>query len=248
MQFAPPLTEGRLVKRYKRFLADVTLADGTKLTVHCPNTGAMHGCNEPGSKVWLSKSDNPKRKYAHTLEAVHTGQGIAGVNTAQANALVAEAMAAGAIPELANYQKVQREAAVPTVLGTKAAGAHMGRFDFLLADGGPGLVEPCYVEVKSVTYALGDGLGVFPDAVSTRALRHLHALIACHHRGMRAVLLFCVQHTGINRVAPAIDVYPEYAEALSAAAAAGVEVLAYRTSLQVDEFRLAGALPVVLDP
>ncbi len=249
MQFDPPLAEGTLVRRYKRFLADVVTSDGALLTLHCPNTGAMHRCNEPDSPVWFSKSDNPKRKYPHTLEAVHTSQGIAGVNTGRANALVAEALRAGTITELAGYAQLQREAAVPQIVSTKSAGGHTGRFDFKLSEPltpQQTAAGPCYVEVKSVTYALGDGLGVFPDAVSTRALRHLQALVACRQQGMRAVLLFCVQHTGVERVAAAADIYPEYAHALTVAVAAGVEVLAYRAVLGIEEFRLQQPLPVLL--
>lgn len=252
MQFDPPLMQGRLVRRYKRFLADITTAAGDALTIHCPNTGAMHGCNAPDSLVWYSRSDNAKRKYPHTLEAVHSQLGIAGVNTARANALVAEALAQGQIAPLAGYANISAEARVPAEVAQATDEVRAGRFDFCLTDptpigsAGAASLAPCYVEVKSVTYALGSGLGVFPDAVSTRALRHLRALCACRELGWRAVLLFCVQHSGIDRVAPAVAVYPEYAQALARAQQQGVEILAYSVQLSADEFVLDQPLPVVL--
>lgn len=247
MQFNPPLMQGRLVRRYKRFLADIVTEAGEALTIHCPNTGAMHGCNAPDSPVWYSRSDNAKRKYPHTLEAVHTSLGIAGVNTARANALVAEALATGRIAPLSGYAKVSAEAAVPAEVAQATDEVRAGRFDFCLSESTTSAtLAPCYVEVKSVTYALGAGLGVFPDAVSIRALRHLRALCACRELGWRAVLLFCVQHSGIDRVAPAVDVYPEYAQALADAQQQGVEILAYSVQLSADEFVLDQPLPVVL--
>ena len=247
MQFNPPLMQGRLVRRYKRFLADIVTEAGDTLTIHCPNTGAMHGCNEPDSLIWYSRSDNAKRKYPHTLEAVHTQHGIAGVNTARAKALVAEALTAERIAPLSGYAVVSPEARVPTEVALATDEVRAGRFDFCLSQATQDASSPpCYVEVKSVTYALGAGLGVFPDAVSTRALRHLQALCACKALGWRAVLLFCVQHTGIERVAPALEVYPEYAQALVSAQQQGVEILAYSVQLTAEEFVLNKPLPVVL--
>lgn len=247
MRFDPPLMQGRLVRRYKRFLADIVTEAGETITIHCPNTGAMHGCNEPDSPVWYSLSDNAKRKYPHTLEAVHTQFGIAGVNTARANKLVAEALAADKIESLRGYTEVSPEARVPAEVAKATDEVRAGRFDFCLSGATGGSEDvPCYVEVKSVTYALGSGLGVFPDAVSTRALRHLEALCACRALGWRAVLLFCVQHSGITQVAPAVEVYPEYAQALASAQQQGVEILAYSVQLTADEFVLDQPLPVVV--
>lgn len=247
MRFDPPLMQGRLVRRYKRFLADIVTAAGETITIHCPNTGAMHGCNEPDSPVWYSRSDNAKRKYPHTLEAVHTEFGIAGVNTSRANRLVEEALAADKIEPLQGYGTISAEARVPAEVAKASDEVRAGRFDFCLSGlAGESEDVPCYLEVKSVTYALGSGLGVFPDAVSTRALRHLEALCACRALGWRAVLLFCVQHSGIKQVAPAVEIYPEYAQALASAQQQGVEILAYSVQLTADEFVLDQPLPVVV--
>ncbi len=247
MRFDPPLMQGRLVRRYKRFLADIVTESGETITIHCPNTGAMHGCNEPDSPIWYSRSDNAKRKYPHTLEAVHTKFGIAGVNTSRANRLVEEALALDQIEPLRGYAKVSAEVRVPVEVVKATDEVRAGRFDFCLSGVTSGSDDlPCYLEVKSVTYALGSGLGVFPDAVSTRALRHLEALCACRAMGWRAVLLFCVQHSGITQVAPAAEIYPEYAQALARAQTQGVEILAYAVRLTADEFVLDQPLPVVV--
>ena len=232
MKFEPRLTEGRLIKRYKRFLADVELAGGRTLTVHCPNTGAMTGCAEPGSVVWISDSRNLQRKYRYTLEVVASGQSRVGVNTAQANRLVAEALSEGRIPALADYDTVKPEAAIPD---------ERGRFDFRLARMGR---PDCYVEVKSMTLCRAGGDGAFPDAVSERALKHVGALIRRRRAGDRAVLLFCVQHTGIEVAKTADDVHPEYGKRLRYAVEAGVEVYAWTCSIELDEFRLEREIPV----
>ncbi|MFK7913718.1 MAG: DNA/RNA nuclease SfsA [Pseudomonadales bacterium] len=237
MIFDLPLIPATLVRRYKRFLADVELADGQTLTAHCPNTGAMTGCNEPGSAVWLSRSNNPKRKYAHTLEQVASRHGLVGVNTALANRLVKEALEQGVIAELRDYPQWRSEAPIPD--GT-------GRFDFLLH--GHRSAPDCYLEVKSVTLAVGDGLGLFPDAVSARARKHTLALTQVARAGKAAALLFCVQHSGIERVAPADQVDPEYGAALREAAAAGVTVIAYRATQSAVASALDTPIPVVLEP
>lgn len=235
MRFVPPLVRGRLVRRYKRFLADVALPEGV-VTVHCPNTGAMTGCTEPGLEVWCSMAANPRRKYPMTLEVVCTPRGRVGVNTGRANALVAEALTDGRLGDLAGYSEVRREAAIPDGDGPG------GRFDFLLSGDG----APCWVEVKSVTLCHDGGRGAFPDAVSVRALRHLEALVRRRRAGERAVLLFCAQHTGIGHVTPADEVDPVYAAALRAAAGAGVEVLGYGCRIERCGIRLSGPLPVRL--
>lgn len=232
MKLSPPLTRGRLLRRYKRFLADVETGSGT-LTLHCPNTGAMSGCSEPGREVWYSTSDNPKRKYPHTLEVVCTPGGRVGVNTARANALVAEAMEAGRIGELAGYREIRPEVAIP---------GERGRFDFRLGGDGP----PCWVEVKSLTLCLDSGRGAFPDAVSERAVRHVEALSARRRAGHRAVLVFCVQHTGVTFATPADEIHPAYGDALRAAAAEGVEVLAYGCRIERRRIEITTPLPVQL--
>lgn len=236
MIFDPPLMPATLIRRYKRFLADVELPDGQQLTAHCPNTGAMTDCSDPGSAVWLSRSENPRRKYAHTLEQVHSRHGLVGVNTALANRLVGEALETGAIAQLREYSHWRSEAPIPD---------GSGRFDFLLS--GHPKAPDCYLEVKSATLATDAGLGLFPDAVSTRARKHLLALTELAREGMAATLLFCVQHSGIEQVAPADHVDPEYGVALREAAAAGVVILAYRATQDPAGSVLETPLPVLLD-
>jgi sugar fermentation stimulation protein A len=233
MKLDPPLQRGHLQRRYKRFLADVITPSGVELTVHCPNTGAMSGCSNPGSEVWYSDSGNPKRKYRHTLEVVCTDLGRAGVNTSRANRLIEEAILGGQIEPLAGYPELQREARIPN---------ESGRFDFLLSDQG----RRCFVEVKSLTLAYPDGTGAFPDAVSERAVRHVNALVAQAAHGDRAVLIFCVQHTGIRRATAADDIHPAYGEALRGALTRGVEVYAYGCEIAREEICVAGPLPVEL--
>ena len=233
MKLQPPLARGRLLRRYKRFLADVETEGGERLTLHCPNTGAMTGCADPGSEVWFSTSGNPKRKYPHTLEVVCSQYGRVGVNTARANALVAESLDLGRLPGFEDYREVHREAAIP-------GGA--GRFDFRLQSAG----AVCWVEVKSMTLCHEGGRGAFPDAVSHRAQRHLAALQERRRAGDGAVLLFCVQHTGIRFATPADEIDPDYGRALRQARDAGVEVLAFGCRIEPDEISLSGPLPVLL--
>jgi sugar fermentation stimulation protein A len=165
VDFSEPLIAGTLVRRYKRFLADVVLEDGTALTAHCPNTGSMLGCQTPGSRVWLSLSDNPKRKYAHTWELVELdGGALVGINTGRSNALVREAIESGLMGELGGYDEIRPEVRY---------GDENSRVDFLLT----GTNGACYVEVKNVTAAVREGIALFPDAVSTRAARHLRELL-----------------------------------------------------------------------
>ena len=231
MRYEPPLEEARLLRRYKRFLADVALPDGRELTLHCPNTGSMRGCMPEGGRVWYSTSDNPKRKYPHTWEQVETSAGHRiGIHTGRANALVAEALAMGRIPDFRRYDRI-----VPEVKVGRS------RVDFVLK----GAAEPCHLEVKSVTLAVEDGLGLFPDAVSERARRHLEDLTERARSGLPAALCYCVQHTGIERVAPADDVDPGYGDALRAAIDAGVLVLAWTAALDASEVRLLRPLPVL---
>ena len=235
MQFPEPLIPGRLVRRYKRFLADVVLDDGDEVTVHCPNTGAMLGCRDPGSRVWLSRSDSPSRKTPYTWELVETSGGVlVGIHTGRTNGLVAEALATGVVRELGGYDDIQREVRV---------GDAGSRLDFRL-DGGPG--PPCYLEVKNVTAAVNDGVALFPDAVSTRASRHVQDLAALVGAGYRAALCFCVQREDVHEVRPADAIDPAYGKALRRAAAAGVEVMAYRCRVGPDAVALATPVPVDL--
>ncbi|MFU8813766.1 MAG: DNA/RNA nuclease SfsA [Pseudomonadales bacterium] len=232
MKLSPPLIRGRLLRRYKRFLADVETTQGA-LTLHCPNTGAMAGCSEPGLEVWYSTSSNPARKYRHTLEVVCTALGRVGVNTARANALVAEALAAGRIDQLRGYQRHVPEARIPD---------SRGRFDFLLEGAG----RRCWVEVKSLTLCDATGRGAFPDAVSARALRHVQALEERVRQGDRAVLLFCVQHTGVRYATTADEIHPAYGLALRAAVRTGVEVIAYGCSIERERIELLAGIAVDL--
>lgn len=222
MKFPSPLIPGRLIRRYKRFLADVRLADGRTITAHCPNTGAMLGCREPESRVWLSESANPRRRYPHTWEIVETSSGISvGIHTGRTNDLAAEAFARGLLDDVARSGRLRREVSV----------ADLGcRIDFL-AEAGNGAGADCFVEVKNVTAAVEEGVALFPDAVSVRAVRHLESLITLIGRGYRAALCFCVQRSDVRAVRPAAEIHPEYAAALRRAAAAGVKLAGFRCSV-----------------
>ncbi|MBT8148069.1 MAG: DNA/RNA nuclease SfsA [Gammaproteobacteria bacterium] len=240
MEYSPPLREGILLKRYKRFLADIETDDGSQLTLHCPNTGSMLNCCEPGWRVWYSSSDNPKRKYPCTWELVENDNGaLIGINTGQANHLVAEALRAGIIAELKGYDCHKREVRF---------GSENSRIDFLLSGRRADEAEQsdCYLEVKSVTLGMGDGLGVFPDAVTTRGQKHLRELMQVIEQGERAVLLFCVQHSGIDQVSAADHIDADYGLLLRAAADAGVELLAYKAILSPREIRLSHRIPIAL--
>lgn len=234
MRFSEALVAATLVRRYKRFLVDVVLDDGTALTAHCPNTGSLLGCQTPGSRVWLSRSDNPKRKYAHTWELVEVDGGVlVGVNTGRSNALVREAIESGVIEELAGYDDVRAEVRY---------GEEGSRADFLLTRSD----ESCYLEVKNVTAAVDDGIALFPDAVSVRGTRHLRELIGTLRRdGLRAVLCFCVQRADVGEVRPADAIDPDYGSTLREALEAGVEVIAYRAVLGPREVALVERIPVV---
>ncbi|MCZ6889367.1 MAG: DNA/RNA nuclease SfsA [Gammaproteobacteria bacterium] len=232
MIFDPPFAEGMLVRRYKRFLADVVTRSGATVTMHCANTGAMSGCSDPGSRVWYSTSDNPKRKYAHTLELVETAAGgLVGVNTARANALVAEGLTAGKLGLFEAGAPFRREVRIPS---------ETGRFDFVVEENG----SETFVEVKSVTLVL-EGVGAFPDAVSVRARRHVEALAACAMAGRRAALVFCVQHSAIEVVRPADEIDPDYGRALRAAMRAGVEVAAFGCTLSPHKLEIGDELVVL---
>lgn len=227
-----------LCRRYKRFLADVRMEDGSLVTVHCPNTGSMKNCVEEGAEVWLSKSDNPKRKYQYTWEYLRTSRGqMIGINTGRANALVAEAVESSRVDELKHYARVQREVKY---------GNENSRIDLLLTSENQ---PECFVEIKSVTLLetpVSQGIGYFPDAVSERGARHLRELRLMVQKGNRSVLFFCVQHTGIQEVRPADHIDRTYGELLRQVAAAGVEVMAYKVRVTPSGFKLSRRVPVVL--
>ncbi|HEY8942245.1 MAG TPA: DNA/RNA nuclease SfsA [Cellvibrio sp.] len=224
----------RLIQRYKRFLADVELPTGEIITIHCPNTGSMKNCLLPGSPCWYSTSASIARKYPHTLEIVTTPHGhLAGINTARANSLVECAITAGVIAELQGYPSLKREVVY---------GSEKSRIDFLLENES----AKCYVEVKNVTLMEAEGQGLFPDAVSDRGSKHLRELMQMKREGHRAVLLFCVQHTGIQWVEPADVIDPVYGKTLREAMAQGVEVIAYGAEISSDKgaIRLCNSLSI----
>lgn len=236
MIFDPPLQEAVLVRRYKRFLADIVVDGERPVTIHCPNTGSMKHCAPEGARVLYSDSNNVARKYRHTLEAVQVAHGHwAGVNTGRTNALVAEAIDAGRINGLEHYDRLRREVRWGD-----------SRFDLMLEG-----ARPVWIEVKNVTLGAGPeepdhGILSFPDTVTTRGQKHLRTLMDVAAQGDRAVLFFCVQHTGAREVRPADDIDPAYGKLLREARAAGVEILAWRSCISPGEFVLDRAVPVRL--
>ncbi len=230
MRFPTPLIRGTLIRRYQRFLADVRLDDGTTITALCPNTGSMKTCVEPGRPVLLSVSDSPTRKYRHTWEMIRMGRVWVGVNTANPNAVVHEAILRGTIPELAGYDEARRE--VPF-------GHENSRVDVLLRKGD----RLCYVEVKNVTLHVGDGVAAFPDSVSERGAKHLRELAAMAKAGHRAVMFYFLGRADCDRVRPADEIDPAYGTELRRAARAGVEMLAYRAIVRPHGITLGGPVP-----
>lgn len=222
------LSKGILVRRYKRFLADVALPNGEQITIHCPNTGAMTGCASVGDGVWFSTSDNPKRKYAHTWELTETqsGQFIC-VNTQRANQLVQEALQNQWISELADYAHI---------LSEQKYGEENSRIDFLLKHHA---LPDCFVEVKSTTLLTENGVGMFPDAKTERGQKHLRELIQIAQNGQKAVILFAVLHTGIEQFEVAKQIDPKYAELCQQAVENGVQMLVYKA-----EVVMAGKTPI----
>lgn len=231
MLLPQPLIHGTLVKRYKRFLADVRLDSGETVTAHSPNTGSMQGCNIPGSPVILSRSANPQRKLPYTWELVKVNGAWACVNTAHPNRIVKEAVEAGRVAELRNYRQLLTE--VPY--------SGNSRIDILLKYS----AQDCYVEVKNVTLAEA-GIARFPDAVTTRGQKHLQDLMAMVRTGQRGVIFFLVNRADVDRFTPADDIDPRYGELLREASRAGVEILAYRTRITPPEIVLDRSLPVDL--
>lgn len=226
----------RLVRRYKRFLADVVLEDGSEITVHCPNPGSMKGTRSPGSAVRCSTHDDPKRKLRHSLEMIRVGRVWVGLHAARANDLARRVLEAGAYTPFRGYTHIGRE--VATEEGS--------RFDFRL-DGHPDDDAPCWIEVKSVTLC-ADRFARFPDAVTTRGRRHLEHLMARRARGDRVALLYVVQRADADRVGPADDIDPAYGQTLREAAREGVELHALSARVRGDRIRVERVLPVDLSP
>lgn len=225
MLLPQPMTRGVIVQRYKRFFIDMVLDDGRAITAHCPNPGAMLGVNLPGQGAWVSWSDDPKRKLPWTLQLVEAegaqpGQGLIGVNTQLPNRLVAEALAAGAIPELADYAAIRPEVKY----------AEASRVDFLLTHPER---TPCWLEVKNCHLSRTPGLAEFPDCKAARSTQHLGDLANRVAAGDRAVALFIVQREDCEAFAACADLDPAFARGLEAAADAGVEVLVYQCAMTV---------------
>jgi sugar fermentation stimulation protein A len=231
MRFESRLIRGTLVQRYKRFLADVRLPDGSVVTAHCTNTGSMMGCREPGSTVYLSRCPNPNRKLLYTWELVRVNKIWVGINTLRPNRLVAHAIEAGTIEELRGFDIVRRE--VVTRPGT--------RLDLCLE----GKNGSCFVEVKNVTLVV-DGAAAFPDAVSERGTKHVKELMRLKRNGHRAALVFVIQRSDCDFFRPADEIDAEYGRWLRRAAAAGVEVLPYRAKVTSKEIILTERLSTVL--
>ena len=237
MKFPDPLIRGRLIRRYKRFLADVELEDGAKagevVTAHCANPGSMLSVNEPGSEVWLSPAHNPERKLKFTWELIRVGGSLVGINTQLPNAIVAEAVEAGKFPELRGYPSLRREVKY----------GENSRIDLLLENDG----DKCYVEVKNVTMKRDlakDAPAEFPDAVTARGAKHLVELATMVGLGHRAVMFYLVQRQDAKTFAIAQDIDPVYAKGLAVARKAGVEVLCYGCKLSKSEIRIDSPLPL----
>jgi sugar fermentation stimulation protein A len=236
MRFSAPLIPATLLKRYKRFLADVVLPSGETITAHVANPGSMIGLAAPGARVWLSRSDNPKRKLAHSWELIEVDLGagleLVGVNTAHPNPLVGAALAAGAIPELAGYPTVRRE----VKYGKRS------RVDFLLE--GPSR-PACYVEIKNVHLMRQPGLAEFPDARTERGAKHLEELGDAVETGCRAVMLFLIQIGSANRFALARDIDPKYGAAYDRARMRGVEAVAWRCAIDREGIEISAPVPII---
>lgn len=236
MEFPAPLLPALLVRRYKRFLADVELPSGETVTAHCANPGAMTGLNVPGARVWLSTSDKVSRKLRHSWELVEVDLGggleLVGINTTHPNALAAEAIAAGRIPELTGYASMRREVKY----------GRNSRVDFLLEDPAR---PPCYVEIKNVHLMRQGKLAEFPDAVTKRGAKHLDELADMVAASARAVMLYLIQIGSAQRFALARDIDPGYGAAFDRARTRGVEALAYRCKVTTAGLSVADAVPIV---
>ena len=223
-----------MLRRYKRFLADVELADGQQITVHCPNTGAMTGCAEPGARVWLSVSASKTRKYPHTWELVETSRGMACIHSARANKVVKHAFEQGLIPGFQAYPDIRSEVKY----------GRNSRADLLLQ----GPAGSIYVEVKSVTLCTDSGQGMFPDAVSDRGRKHLLELESAVDASTRAIMFFCALHNGVDRVSAAGEIDPRYRDTLASVMEQGVEVMAWGARVTPENIVLDRPLPFSVDP
>ncbi|MEE4274177.1 MAG: DNA/RNA nuclease SfsA [Thermoanaerobaculales bacterium] len=230
----PPLTPARLIRRYKRFLADVELDDGEVITVHCPNSGSMKGCLGARWPVMLSTSDNPKRKYPHTLEMVHNGSCWIGINTARTNGVVEEGIRSGLVPEMAEFDALRREVR----LGEKS------RIDLVLDRAG----QRTWIEVKSVTMVDEHGRFAFPDAVTTRGAKHLRELAGAVFSGDQAAMFYLVQRSDGSGFTVADDIDPAYDNELRRSIDAGVDVFVYRAEVGPEEIRVTESVELEIEP
>ena len=231
MNFSPPLIHGTLIKRYKRFLADIRLDSGEIITAHCPNTGSMLSCSASGSPVCLSTSDNPKRKYPNTLEMIHNGTSWIGVNTARTNTLVAEAILENRITEFKDVVDIKAEVTV----------AKGSRLDLKVTTA----QEITFIEIKNCSLA-ENGIAMFPDAVTTRGAKHLRELISLREQGVNACIFFLVQRMDASSFSPAAHIDSEYAAMLFKAKQAGVMALAYQAEVSPLGIEVIRALPVIV--
>ncbi|SNR49208.1 DNA/RNA nuclease SfsA [Puniceibacterium sediminis] len=235
MRFQTPLIPAVLIRRYKRFLADVRLMDGQEVTAHCPNPGSMMGLADPGLPVWLEPNDDPKKKLKYGLRLIEVDDALVGVDTGAANRVLRESLNVGEIPGLTGYDRVLPE----QKYGTGS------RIDFLLQGAGR---RDAYVEVKSVTLSRRPGLAEFPDSVTARGTKHLGELAAMVDRGHRAVLVYLVQRTDCATVSVAADIDPAYAAAFATAKEAGVEVLCLSCAISSERIDVLGTLPYETAP
>ena len=231
MVFKETLIPATLIRRYKRFLADVVLADGNSITVYCPNTGSMRSCSEPGSRVYLSRSDNLKRKYPFTLEMVYSGNCWIGVNTGLTNHLVAEAIRSGKIGEVGKVENIHTEIKVSS----------RSRLDLMVEAGG----KDIYIEVKNCSL-MENGVAMFPDAVTARGTKHLLELADLASNGHGAAIFYLVQRTDAKIFKPAEHIDPDYATVLRTVSRQGVAVLVYQADVQPEGIDVIGPLPYSL--
>ncbi len=229
MIFPTKLVKGKLIRRYKRFLADVELEDGTVVIAHCTNSGSMKSCIEEGAPVYLSPANNPNRKTKYSWEMIFINNGWVGVNTIMPNKLAFDAIVNNEIDALQGYTKVQREVKFED-----------SRFDIYCENEN----ERCFVEVKNVTMKVGNDV-LFPDAITARGRKHLETLIKVRKQGIRAVMLYIVQRTDVDRFGPAVDIDPEYTNSLEKAIAEGVEVIAIQAVVSPENIELGKELPIV---
>lgn len=231
MQFNSPLIQAKLIRRYKRFLADCTLADGHEITVSVPNTGSMRGLTTEGSDIWLSTSDNPKRKYRHSLEIVYADEGMVGINTSLPNKIAEEAIRHGLIDNLASYPILKREQRY----------GENSRIDILLeAMNG----ARAYVEVKNVHFMRMQGLAEFPDSRTTRGVKHLDELANMVDQGHRAIMVYVIQRGDCHRMSFCRDIDPTYGEAFDRATAKGVEAFAIRCDITAECITPVECVPI----